>query len=50
MPKTMQTANHIYAQLGFTLVERYTDNLILRQQTGCEDNSSPEVVFFRRPL
>jgi len=50
MPKTMQNANHIYAQLGFTPVERYTDNLILRLGTGCEDNSSPEVVFFRRPL
>ena len=47
MPASMQAANRIYAQLGFTPVERYADNPVLRQSSGCEDNHSPEVVFFR---
>jgi len=31
-------------------VERYADNPVLRQQQGRPDNTSPEVVFFRREL
>jgi ribosomal protein S18 acetylase RimI-like enzyme len=50
MPGTMQAANHIYAALKFTPVERYTDNPVVRQASGCEDNRSPEVVFFRREI
>ena len=47
MPRTMQPANRIYAELGFAAVERYADNPVLREAAGCEDNGSPEVVFFR---
>jgi hypothetical protein len=36
--------------LGFIPVERYADNPVLRQQAGCADNRSPDVVFFRREL
>jgi N-acetylglutamate synthase-like GNAT family acetyltransferase len=50
MPATMAAANHIYAQLGFAPVEHYADNPVLRQSTGCEDNRSPGVVFFRCEL
>jgi len=50
MPQTMGPANRIYAELGFAPVDRYTDNPVLRFSTGCDDNSSPEVVFFRRAL
>lgn len=50
MPNTMQAANRIYAGLGFVPVERYAENAVLRQQPGCADNSSPDVVFFRRTL
>jgi ribosomal protein S18 acetylase RimI-like enzyme len=50
MPATMRAANRIYAELGFLPVERYAGNDILRQASGCADNSSPEVVFFRREL
>ena len=50
MPGTMQAANRIYANLGFTAVERYTDNPVLRQQAACVDNRSPDVVFFRRGI
>jgi putative acetyltransferase len=50
MPATMQAANRIYGELGFAPVERYTDNPVLRQQSGCEDNRSPDVVFFRREI
>ena len=50
MPATMQAANHIYKELGFTPVERYADNPVLRQPSGCEDNRSPDVVFFRREI
>ena len=50
MPGTMQAANQIYGELGFAPVERYTDNPVLRQQTGCADNRSPDVVFFRRAI
>jgi putative acetyltransferase len=49
MPVTMRAANRIYSELGFTPVERYTDNPVLRQ-SGCADNNSPEVVFFRREI
>jgi ribosomal protein S18 acetylase RimI-like enzyme len=47
MPATMQAANRIYTELGFAPVERYGDNAVLRQQPGCEDSRSPDVVFFR---
>jgi putative acetyltransferase len=50
MPATMQAANRIYTGLGFAPVERYTDNPVLRQPSGCEDNRSPGVVFFRREI
>jgi putative acetyltransferase len=50
MPGTMQAANHIYADLGFTPVECYTDNLVLRSRSGSEDNASPNLVFFRREI
>jgi len=50
MPRTMQAANRIYAELEFVPVERYADNPVLREAPGCEDNQSPEVVFFRRTL
>ncbi len=50
MPNTMRSANRIYTEMGFAAVERYTDNPVLRQPSVCEDNSSPEVVFFRREL
>jgi GNAT superfamily N-acetyltransferase len=50
MPATMRSANRIYAKLGFAPVKRYADNTVLRQPAGCEDNTSPEVVFFRREL
>jgi GNAT superfamily N-acetyltransferase len=50
MPATMQAANRIYTELGFAPVERYGDNAVLRQQPGCEDNRSPDVVFFRREI
>jgi len=50
MPATMRAANRIYADLGFAPVERYGDNPVLRQTPGLPDNSSPEVVFFRREL
>jgi hypothetical protein len=50
MPGTMQAANRIYSSLGFAPVERYNENPILRQASGCEDNRSPEVVFFRREI
>jgi ribosomal protein S18 acetylase RimI-like enzyme len=50
MPATMAAANRIYAELGFTPVERYCDNPVLRQQPGCADNRSPGVVFFRREI
>lgn len=50
MPETMRAANHIYAELGFTSVERYTNNPVLRSQPGSEDNTSPNVVFFRREI
>lgn len=50
MPGTMQAANKIYTDLGFAPVERYTDNPVLRQPSGCEDNRSPDVVFFRREI
>jgi ribosomal protein S18 acetylase RimI-like enzyme len=50
MPSTMQAANRIYAELGFAPVGRYADNPVLRRQAGCADNSSPDVVFFRREL
>ena len=50
MPVTMRAANRIYAGLGFVAVERYTDNAVLRQPVGCDDNRSPEVVFFRREI
>jgi len=50
MPGTMQAANRLYAELEFVPVERYADNPVLRQPSGCEDNRSPEVVFFRRAL
>jgi ribosomal protein S18 acetylase RimI-like enzyme len=50
MPATMQAANGIYVGLGFAPVERYAGNPVLRQQTGCVDNRSPGVVFFRREI
>ncbi len=50
MPATMQAANRVYTELGFVPVERYGDNAVLRQQPGCEDNRSPDVVFFRREI
>jgi hypothetical protein len=50
MPRTMQAANRIYANLGFAPVERYTHNPVLRQPAACEDNRSPDVVFFRRGI
>jgi putative acetyltransferase len=50
MPGTMQAANHIYADLAFTPVERYADNPVLRIRPGSEDNTSPDVVFFRREI
>jgi len=50
MPGTMPAANRIYAGMGFTPVERYVDNPVLRRPAGCEDNRSPEVVFFRREI
>jgi putative acetyltransferase len=50
MPGTMQAANRIYGRMGFTPVERYVNNPVLRQPVGCEDNRSPEVVFFRREI
>jgi putative acetyltransferase len=50
MPRTMQAANRVYVELGFVPVERYADNPLLRQPSGCEDNRSPEVVLFRRTL
>ena len=50
MPATMSAANRIYTDLGFLPVERYGDNPVLRQPSGCEDNRSPEVVFYRREL
>jgi putative acetyltransferase len=50
MPATMRAANRIYAELGFAAVDRYTDNPVLRQPQGPVDNSSPEVMFFRREL
>jgi putative acetyltransferase len=50
MPATMRGANRIYMELGFVPVERYGDNPILRQPVDRPDNSSPEVMFFRREL
>jgi GNAT superfamily N-acetyltransferase len=50
MPVSMAAANRIYGKLGFIPVERYADNPVLRQPTGCADNRSPDVVFFRREL
>ena len=50
MPATMQAANHIYAELAFSPVERYGDNPVLRTLPGSEDNTSPDVVFFRREI
>jgi putative acetyltransferase len=50
MPGTMQAANRIYSEMGFIPVERYVNNPVLRQPVGCEDNRSPEVVFFRREI
>jgi putative acetyltransferase len=50
MPGTMQAANHIYADLDFTPVECYGDNPVLRIRPGSEDNTSPNVVFFRREI
>jgi putative acetyltransferase len=50
MPGTMQAANRIYGELGFSPVERYNDNPVLRQHIGCADNRSPDVVFFRREI
>jgi ribosomal protein S18 acetylase RimI-like enzyme len=50
MPSTMQPANRIYVELGFAPVERYTDNPVLRRQMACADNSSPDVIFFRRGI
>jgi len=50
MPATMQAANRIYAGMGFAPVERYIDNPVLRQASGCADNRSPDVVFFRRQI
>jgi ribosomal protein S18 acetylase RimI-like enzyme len=50
MPNTMQAANRIYEDLGFSRVERYGDNPVLRQIPGSEDNRSPDVVFFRREI
>jgi hypothetical protein len=48
IPTTMTAANRIYAELGFSQVERYCDNPVLRP--GCADNLSPDVVFFRKEL
>jgi GNAT superfamily N-acetyltransferase len=50
MPATMAAANRIYTKLGFAPVERYGDNPVLRQQPGCTDNRSPDVVFLRREI
>lgn len=50
MPATMQAANRMYHRLGFESVSRYADNPVLAKRSGCEDNTSPEVRFFRRPL
>jgi ribosomal protein S18 acetylase RimI-like enzyme len=50
MPTTMQAAYRLYTELGFTQVERYAENPVLRQQTGCADDRSPEVVFLRREI
>jgi putative acetyltransferase len=50
MPTTMQAAHRLYTGLGFTRVERYADNPVLRQPTGCADNRSPDVVFLRREI
>jgi GNAT superfamily N-acetyltransferase len=47
MPATMRAASRIYTAMGFSPVERYIDNAVLRQPSGCVDNRSPEVVFFR---
>jgi ribosomal protein S18 acetylase RimI-like enzyme len=50
MPSTMRAAYRLYSDLGFTQVERYADNPVLRQRTGCAANGSPEVVFLRREI
>jgi putative acetyltransferase len=50
MPATMHAAYRLYTEFGFTQVERYADNPVLRQQMGCADNRSPEVVFLRREI
>jgi putative acetyltransferase len=47
LPATMPAAYRIYTQLGFARIERYAENPVLRQRTGCSDSWSPEVVFMR---
>jgi hypothetical protein len=44
MPQSMQAAYRLYCSMGFTPVDRYNQNPVLRQSDALE------IAFLRRPL
>ena len=44
MPQSMKAAYRLYCSMGFTAVDRYNQNPVLRQSEALE------ITFLRRPL